>query len=122
MKIDFNRLHEVAVPKMNGGEGECRARMFADDSGKIIYSVLPPGASIGPHRQATSNDVNYVVSGHGKAVCDGVEEYLSPGQVHYCPRGSVHSIANTGDAELVLFSVVTETGASDHKPGPGISG
>ena len=108
MKIDFNRMREITVPKMDGGEGECRARMFADECGKIIYSVLPVGSSIGLHRQATSNDVNYVVSGHGKAVCDGVEEDLFPGNVHYCPKGSVHSIINTWNDELLLFSVVTE--------------
>ncbi|MBQ7423553.1 MAG: cupin domain-containing protein [Prevotella sp.] len=108
MKIDFTTLKEVAIPKMNGGEGVCKARMYMDESGKIIYSILPKGSSIGLHLQKASNDVNYVISGQGKAVCAGVDETLKPGDCHYCPKGSVHSIINTGEDDLVLFSVVTE--------------
>lgn len=109
MKIDFNTLKEVSIPRMNRGEGVCRARMYADERGKIIYSILPPGTSIGLHTQATSNDINYVVSGSGKAICNGKEEMLHKGDVHYCPKGSEHSIINTAEEEdLILFSVVTE--------------
>lgn len=110
MKIDFSTLREVVVPGMNGGGGECRARMYMDESGKIIHSVLPKGSSIGLHLQKTSNDVNYVVSGTGKAICDGVEEPLKAGDVHYCRKGQEHSIVNTGEEDLVLISVVTELG------------
>ena len=108
MKIDFTTMKEVAIPKMNGGEGICKARMYMDDKGKIIYSVLPKGSSIGPHVQKSSNDVNYVISGQGIAICDGIEETLAPRDCHYCPKGSTHSIINTGEEDLVLFSVVTE--------------
>ena len=108
MKIDFTTLKEITIQQMNGGSGECRARMFMDDKGKIIYSVLPKGSSIGSHVQKSSNDVNYVISGQGKAICDGIEETLKPGDCHYCPKGSTHSIINTGEEDLVLFSVVTE--------------
>ena len=108
MKIDFKALKEITVPRMNGGNGECRARMYMDEKGKIIYSILPQGSSIGSHIQKSSNDVNYVISGYGKAICDGIEETLSPGDCHYCPKGSTHSIINTGEEDLILFSVVTE--------------
>ena len=108
MKIDFTTLKEITIQQMNGCSGECRARMFMDDKGKIIYSVLPKGSSIGSHVQKSSNDVNYVISGQGKAICDGIEETLKPGDCHYCPKGSTHSIINTGEEDLVLFSVVTE--------------
>lgn len=93
---------------MNDGSSECRARMFMDDKGKIIYSILPKGSSIGYHVQKSSNDVNYVISGHGKAICDDIEETLVPGDCHYCPKASTHSIINTGEEDLVLFSVVAE--------------
>lgn len=108
MRIDFNELREVTIPHLDGGEGAVSAKMYMDDSGKIILSRIPAGASIGPHLQGTSNDINYVLSGTGVAVCEGVEEELSPGVCHYCPRGEVHSIVNTGAEELVLFSVVAE--------------
>lgn len=108
MKIDFSKLKEVTVPHMNGGKGECRARMYMDKSGKVILSVLPKGSSIGTHLQKTSNDANYIISGECKATDNGVEETLKAGDVHYCPKGHEHSIVNTGDGNLVLFAVVTE--------------
>ena len=49
-----------------------------------------------------------MLSGKGKAVCDGKEEYLSAGMCHICKKGSEHSIMNIGDEDLVLLTVVTE--------------
>ena len=66
------------------------------------------GGSIGLHRHETSDDINYVLSGNGKAVCDGKEEYLRAGMCHICKKGSEHSIMNIGDEDLVLLTVVTE--------------
>ena len=66
------------------------------------------GGSIGLHRHETSDDINYVLSEKGKAVCDGKEEYLSAGMCHIFKKGSEHSIMNIGDEDLVLRTVVTE--------------
>ena len=108
MLLDFSDMGEVAIPHMNGGAGLVVARMHANGWGKAMLATLAPGCSIGGHVQATSVDVNYVVSGRGVATCDGVEEELRPGVCHICPMGSEHSIANTGDDDLVLFTVVAE--------------
>ena len=60
------------------------------------------------HRHETSDDINYVLSGNGKATCDGEEEILSPGTCHICKKGSEHSIENTGDEDLILLTIVVE--------------
>lgn len=108
MLLDFPEMGEIVGPGMNGGTGTMRSRMHADRWGKAILCSIEPGGSIGPHVQATSVDVNYVASGYGMATCDGVEEPLRPGVCHICPQGSTHSITNTGDEDLVLFTVVAE--------------
>ena len=43
-----------------------------------------------------------------QAVCDGCEETLTAGVCHVCRKGSEHSIANTGEEDLVLLTVVVE--------------
>ena len=106
MKIDWDALTEVQIPGLNGGEGTVSAKMFADSAGKILYSRLPAGASIGLHRHESNCEINYVIAGAGIAVCDGAEEVLQPGVCHYCPPGSAHSIRCTGADDLVLFTVV----------------
>lgn len=108
MLIDFNEAPEVTVPGMNGGTGEMLARMHMGAHGKIISCRIRPGGSIGAHRHDTSDDINYVLSGKGRAVCDGVAEELASGCCHICPKGSEHSIVNTGEQDLCLLTVVVE--------------
>lgn len=36
------------------------------------------------------------------------EEFLSAGVCHICKKGSEHSIVNTGEDDLVLFTLVIE--------------
>lgn len=108
MLIDFKELKEITMPGMNNGTGTMTARMFMDDQGKIIPCSIHPGGSIGLHKHETSDDINYILSGNGKAICDGKEEILSPGTCHICKKGSEHSIINTGDEDLMLLTVVVE--------------
>ena len=106
MLIDFEKMKEVAIQNLNGGDGEVISKMFLDDCNRIMISHLPKGASIGVHAHTAGSEINYVLSGRGKAVCNGEEEILVPGTCHYCPKGSSHGIINTGDEELVLFTAV----------------
>ena len=109
MLINFNSQEEQIFENMNGGSGRVHAKMFMNSSGKVIISRLEPGASIGLHTQNNGNDINFIVSGNGKAVCDGIEEILTAGNCHYCPKGSSHSIINAGTEDLVLYTVVDES-------------
>ena len=109
MLINFNSQEEQIFENMNGCSGRVHAKMFMNSSGKVIISRLEPGASIGLHTQNNGNDINFIVSGNGKAVCDGIEEILTAGNCHYCPKGSSHSIINAGTEDLVLYTVVDES-------------
>ena len=82
--------------------------MFIDADNKIMRGRLIPGASIGLHTHETSSEIIYILSGTGKALYDGGEEALSPGDCHYCPKGHSHSLINDGDADLTFFAVVPE--------------
>lgn len=108
MLIDFNAMDEMEIPGMNGGTGTMACRMFNDERYRIIPTRIHPGGSIGQHVQASGDDMNYVISGQGRAVCDGREEELKPGVMHICPQGSAHSIENTGEDDLVLLTIVVK--------------
>lgn len=106
MIIDFNSLQEMTIPGMNDGTGTMTARMYNDEKYRIIPTAIHPGGSIGEHTQMSGDDMNYILSGTGKAICDGVEEELKPGVMHICPKGSEHSIINTGEDDLVMLTIV----------------
>lgn len=108
MLINFNEADVVTTPAMNGGTGEMSSKMHIDKRGKIILCSIHKGGSIGMHEQRTGDDINYIISGVGKAICDGVEEDLNAGVCHICPKGSSHSIINTGEEDLMLLTVVVE--------------
>ena len=92
MRIDFNEITSMTFPGMDNGTGMMSARMYNDDSYRIIPTAIHPGGSIG----------------NGKAFCDGVEEDLKPGVMHICPQGSEHSIVNTGEEDLVMLTIVVK--------------
>ena len=106
MLLNFNTMKEMTIPGMNNGTGTMTAKLYMDEQGKIIPCSIHPGGAIGLHKHETSDDINYVLSGKGKAVCDGQEEILTAGTCHICRKGSEHSIENTGDEDLVLLTVV----------------
>ena len=108
MVINFNEISERKFLGMNNGTGEMSAKMFMDEQGKIIPCHIHKGGSIGLHKHDTSDDINYVISGTGKAICDGKEEHLSAGVCHICKKGQEHSIINTGENDLVVLTVVVE--------------
>lgn len=108
MLLDFNHKEEITCPGMNCGTGEMSAKMFLNEQGKIIFCRIHKGGSIGLHRHETSDDINYILSGTGLAICDSQEEPLSAGVCHICRKGSEHSISNIGEEDLVFLTVVVE--------------
>lgn len=108
MLIDFNEIHEMTLPGMNDGTGMMTAKMFNDEKYRIIPTRIHKGGSIGMHTQNSGDDMNYILSGIGKAICDGKEEELKAGVMHICPKGSEHSIINTGDGDLIMITIVVK--------------
>lgn len=108
MLIDFNKIQGITISGMNNGTGKMTAKMYADTECKLIPCSIHAGGSIGLHIHKTSDDINYVISGMGKAICDGEEEQLNAGCCHICKKGSEHTIINTGNEDLVLLTVVVE--------------
>lgn len=106
MLINFNEMAERTAPGMNNGTGEMTAKMYYQPGTRIIPCRIHPGGSIGMHLQETGDDINYILSGTGKAICDGQEELLAAGMCHICPKGSEHSIINIGDEDLVMLTIV----------------
>ena len=100
MIIDFNQIEKMTLPGMNNGTGMMSAQMYDDEKYRIIPTSI--------HAQSSGDDMNYILSGEGKAVCDGVEEELKPGVMHICPKDSEHSIINTGDKDLVMLTIVVK--------------
>ena len=106
MKLEFDAMEETAISRFRDGEKTTYARMLVDGHNRIMRGRLEPGASIGLHTHEDSSEIIYLLSGHGKVLCDGVYEDLAPGGCHYCPKGHTHSLINDGTEPLEFFAVV----------------
>ena len=58
MRIDFNEIASMTFPGMDNGTGTMSARMYNDDSYRIIPTSIHPGGSIGTHKQNSGDDMN----------------------------------------------------------------
>ena len=108
MILNFDSIPESVMTNFKGGEKSVAAHMFVDPMCRIMRSRLVSGASIGLHTHEDSCEIVYCFSGSGKAICDGVEERISAGVCHYCPKGHSHTVINDTDGEMQFFAVVPQ--------------
>ena len=108
MTINFNELSEIALQHMNNGDGTIFAKMMMTPENKIMIRRIPAGCSIGRHILSKSSETNYVISGEGKHICDGVEESFFTGMCVFCPKDSSQTITNIGNDDLILFTMTKE--------------
>lgn len=106
MLINFDEIEESVIRNFKGGEKDSALRIYDDGGGRIMRGRLESGASIGMHTHEENCEVLYIISGEGKAVCDGKTERLQKGSCHYCPKGHTHSLINDGADDLIFFAVV----------------
>ena len=106
MKFRFDDIEEGVTEHLHGGEGNLVDRMLVMDGHRFIKGKLTPGSTVGIHRHQGSFELIMITSGKGRAVCDGKEEVLVPGDCHYCAEGSEHTLINDGDEDLGFYAIV----------------
>jgi len=96
----------VTVPKPN--ERTLKVIFSPEVNNKnfiMLLSLIYPQGSTGLHTHEV-DEYMYVVSGHGKAFCEGEEETeIHPDTIVYAPAGKKHEIRNTGDETIKLVCV-----------------
>lgn len=65
---------------------------------------IVPGFQIAPHIHADSTEFFYVVSGQGEFLDDNEWQCIKKGDAFKAPQGMTHSLKNTGNEMLILFS------------------
>lgn len=90
----------------HGGGGTTQANALFDDVADLDLvlrrRVLGQGAGIGLHRHRT-DEIYYVLSGHGRYVLDGNVHEVGPGDALLTRAGSHHALHQVGDADLVIL-------------------
>ncbi len=103
------------MSQFKGGNGEFHLHYVVGEDtlmghGRLYAKgTLPPGASVGLHEHKGDMEICFFLEGSGKAIDDGVEYELKPGDVNVVYSGHSHEIINTGDTDLVYMALVLYT-------------
>jgi mannose-6-phosphate isomerase-like protein (cupin superfamily) len=106
---------------MNGGKGTVRYRralpteLFLTPWAYVDHVLVPAGASIGAHKHAGVEEFYYVMDGEGVVRVNEESAPIRKGDAVPVLINDVHSIENTGgaDLELMVVGVAMEKGKID---------
>ena len=76
-----------------------------EDESMTIKVTLNPGQRMNYHSHDRRDEVWNVISGKGKTIVDGMEQYVKPGDVITMNSGCKHTIIADTDSELQLIEV-----------------
>jgi len=69
----------------------------------LAEATLPPGTSTTKHRHLKSEEIYYILSGHGLMTVGGETQEVMPHDAVLTPPGTPHELANTGGDPLVFL-------------------
>jgi mannose-6-phosphate isomerase-like protein (cupin superfamily) len=113
-EIAFDRCNlfqlTLCEAQAHGGAGSIRFRRVATRQtlagacNFIDYACLPPGATVGEHTHAASEEEFYLIlSGQGEMRLNGRIFPVGPGDLVRNPPGGTHALMNTGPEDLQIF-------------------
>lgn len=72
-----------------------------------LVEIFDVGGQTPPNTHSDAHEMFFVLSGTGKAICDGVEFPVGPGDSFIVRPGHEHIVENTGSERLYCLTVMT---------------
>ncbi|MDO5115744.1 MAG: cupin domain-containing protein [Synergistaceae bacterium] len=98
-----------------GGSGKGKALAFPvtipDQNGAFVMATrieLEPGASVGYHLHADTEEVYFVMAGEGSYCEENESRQVHAGDVMLCRMGRSHGIENNSGKTLVLGAAIAK--------------
>ncbi len=105
--IIVNRYQAKVINTPHGSE----IRPLIDRSTSLIErcslaeEVLPVGAAVGRHHHLETEEIYYVLQGVGRMTVGDSEREVKAGDAVFIPRGSAHTLVNTGTEPITILLV-----------------
>lgn len=118
MKI-INREHAAIIHTPH--KSEIRPLMDRTTSDitqcSLAEETLPAGARVGRHYHVETEEVYYIVRGEGRMTIDDETRDVRAGDCIFIPRGTVHTLENSGSEAMTILLVCGPAYAiADHYP------
>ena len=69
----------------------------------LAEATIPVGVKTVAHYHPTTEEIYYILSGHGMMYLAGESQSVSAGDAIAIPPGAIHSIENSGAVDLVFL-------------------
>ncbi|MFC1541440.1 cupin domain-containing protein [Candidatus Latescibacterota bacterium] len=120
---NFDKSKLKPVANMHGGKGNVQyCRILGSENFKtnweyIDHVLLPPGTSIGYHQLNATEEVYYILKGHGRVTVNDYTFDASPYEAYPCTLHDSHGIYNNTntDMELFILGIAMQKGVVDTK-------
>jgi len=89
---DGSLIRELMHPDLHGNQAQ-----------SLAEATLRPGQATRPHRHLMTEEIYYVLGGEGLMTMDTDRQAVCSGDAVLIPPGAWHSIANTGERDLVFL-------------------
>jgi mannose-6-phosphate isomerase-like protein (cupin superfamily) len=77
----------------------------------LLHTTIPAGGAITPHTLGNAEAIYFVEKGTGEAEGDSAPEEIRQESFVFVPKGTSHTIRNTGSVPMELFVVLTGAGS-----------
>lgn len=73
-------------------------------------TTLEPGTTIGVHGHPDTEDLYFILEGHGTGILDGERFPVGPGDLFLVKAGGSHGLVNDSGAPLTFLGILTRSG------------
>jgi len=82
-----------------------RRVVFTGAKTQLALMTIPSGSDIGVEIHANVEQLIFIASGQGKAILNGVESAIRPGDVIVATPGTPHDVVNTSAEPLRIYTI-----------------
>lgn len=82
-----------------------RKVLFTGAHSQLVVMDVPPGGEVGQENHEHVEQTLFFLSGTGKAILNGEEMPIGPGDVVVVTPGTTHNFVNTGEESLKIYTV-----------------
>lgn len=97
--------YQINIVRTAAENTNFRTVLHTTEKSQLVVMNIPVGGDIGEETHHHVEQILYFQSGTGKAVLNGQESTIAPGDVVIVPPGTKHNFLNTGTEPLIVATV-----------------
>jgi mannose-6-phosphate isomerase-like protein (cupin superfamily) len=97
--------YSINIVKETEKNTDFRKVLFTGTRSQLVIMNIPVGGEVGEETHTYTEQTLFFLSGTGKAILNGKESFVGPGDVVVVPPGTKHNFVNTGNVPLKIYTV-----------------